>query len=183
MASVVHCDLLPIGSHIYRIRTQSIGGRHQQHQPWTSVNEEDQEGWLDQAAIDNEEELIDSSLITQEGGNFITRIAVDPQVRHGYDNVVVLSCLHDVRVHQYSQGVLPMLFPILLQVFPFVIGKDGHKKKEIESATGATLLIPRTSRQQQQQQQQRAADNLAILGSSKSETITIKASSKAALSR
>eukprot|EP00775_Hariotina_reticulata_P012350 gene12350-12484_t len=139
MASVAHCDLLPIGGHIYRIRTQSLGGRHH-HQPLTSVGEQDSEEWLKQAAIENEEELIDESLITQESGSFITRISVDPQV------------------------------------LPFVIGREGHKKKEIESATGATLLIPRTSKQQH------VADRAAILGSSRSETITIKAGSKAALS-
>jgi activating signal cointegrator complex subunit 1 len=61
-----------------------------------------------------------------------------------------------------------------LQLFPFIIGREGRKKKEIEESTGAILHIPRTQRAPAGAPRQKAAS---------SETITIKSADRAAVLR
>ncbi|WIA35225.1 hypothetical protein OEZ86_003687 [Tetradesmus obliquus] len=162
MANVVNVHLLQVDGHTYRQRTQTIDGkpqRQQQQQQQQQQHYEDDEeaaaaAWEEQQhkgeAVDAaEDELVDDSLISQDGGNYVTRISVDPQL------------------------------------IPHIIGKERRKQKEIEGATGATLQIQRTGQRSSgssQQQQQQQGGSAPLLGSSKGETITIKAPSKQALS-
>uniref|UniRef100_A0A383VIG8 K Homology domain-containing protein n=1 Tax=Tetradesmus obliquus TaxID=3088 RepID=A0A383VIG8_TETOB len=162
MANVVNVHLLQVDGHTYRQRTQTIDGKpqrqqqQQQQQHYKDEEEAAAAAWEEQQhkgeAVDaGEDELVDDSLISQDGGNYVTRISVDPQL------------------------------------IPHIIGKERRKQKEIEGATGATLQIQRTGQRssgssQQQQQQQQQGGSAPLLGSSKGETITIKAPSKQALS-
>ena len=61
-----------------------------------------------------------------------------------------------------------------LQLFSFIIGREGRRKKEIEESTGASIHIPKTQRPPAGAPRQKAAS---------SETITIKAADRAAVLR
>jgi hypothetical protein len=89
MANVVNVQLLHVDGRTYRVRAQPIGGKplpqQQQQQHYEDEEEAAAAAWeeaqgageADDAAAD---ELIDESLISQEGDIFVTRISVDPQV-------------------------------------------------------------------------------------------------------
>lgn len=78
MASVVHTQLLRVGNHTYRMRTQPIVGGRPLDEPQYA---EEEAAWQeDEAGIDDAGELLDDSLISQEGDSYVTRISVDPEV-------------------------------------------------------------------------------------------------------
>jgi hypothetical protein len=90
MSDVVNTQLLQVGSHTYRLRARPIGGKPLQ-QPQQQHLEDDEEAaaaaaWEEQQGATNaaeaasDDELIDEALISQEGGSFVTRVSVDPQV-------------------------------------------------------------------------------------------------------
>jgi hypothetical protein len=91
MSDVVNVQLLQVDGHTYRLRTQPIGGKplpKQQRQEQYYEDEEEaaaaaweQEQGRAEAVDAAADELIDESLISQEGSSFVTRISVDPQVR------------------------------------------------------------------------------------------------------
>jgi predicted PilT family ATPase len=65
-------------------------------------------------------------------------------------------------------------------LFPFLIGRQGQKIKEMQSSTGCTINIPRNVAPGQQQQQQQGGANPNI---ARSHMITLSAPDLASLQR
>lgn len=91
MTDVVKTQLLQVGNHTYRMRTQPIGGKPLPQQVRQQDDDEEaaaaaaweEEHVKGEAEIATAEDLIDESLISQEGSSLVTCVSVDPQVWNG----------------------------------------------------------------------------------------------------
>jgi hypothetical protein len=103
MSEVVNTQLLQVGSHTYRLRARPIGGKplpQQQQQHYEDDEDaaaaaawEEHQGAGDAAGAAADDELIDESLISQEGSSFVTRVSVDPQVSRDAEDQLRSSCV------------------------------------------------------------------------------------------
>lgn len=139
-AVVEDVRLVEIAGHTYRQRTQ-LPGTRDCGRPTAAAPQQQQADWsaedIEELEILTMEDAQDAELAhisPESDSSFVSQIDLDPQVGGQEVPQVTASAISKRLTHCCVHA---------LQLLPFIIGKGGNTKKQIEQETGATLIIPK----------------------------------------